>query len=264
MNLEKAKPLLILLIIFLIFFGLNKLGIGKIRNTVFLFSAPVGEAFWQAGEKVSSSFGALFEIESLKKRNQELEKINLKLQHQVIAFREVAGENEALREALNLGLEKDFTLSLAKVISRATEGDFILINQGKEDGVLQGMPVITSERILLGKVGEVFDDFSEVILISNGNATFDIEVLMENEKVLGLAEGKGGFRVRFQFIPKEAQIKEGNVVVSSRLGGDFPQGLLVGIVSSFKRNDAEPFLTGEIKPFFPELDFTNLFIIRKF
>ncbi len=264
MNLGKAKPLLILLIIFLIFFGLNKLGIGKIRNTVFLLSAPVGEAFWEAGEKVSSGLGALFEIESLKKRNQELEKINLELQHQIIALREVAGENETLREVLNLGLEKDFTLSLAKVISRATEGDFILINQGREDGILQGMPVITSERVLLGKVGEVFDDFSEVILISNGDITFDVEVLMENEKVLGLAEGKGEFRVRFQFIPKEAQIKEGNVVMSSRLGGDFPQGLLVGIVSSFKRSDAEPFLTGEIKPFFPELDFGTLFIIRKF
>lgn len=264
MKLGKAKFLLIFVVIFLIFFGLNKLGIGKIRNTVFLLSAPLQEAFFEAGEKVSSTFRTFFEIENLKEENQELQKINLELQYQIIALKELARENQALREALNLELEKDFTLSLAKVISRASEGDFILINQGKEDGISQGMPVITPEKILLGRIGEVFDDFSQVILISNVNSTFDIEVLSENEKVLGIVKGKGDGRVQFQFILKEASIKEGDMVVSSRLGGDFPQGLLVGIVSSFKRNDAEPFLTGEIKPFFPELDFTNLFIIRKF
>lgn len=264
MKLGRLKLLLILLIIFLIFFGLNKLGIAKIRNTVFLLSAPLQESFWKAGEKVSSSFGALLEAENLKRENQELKKINLKLQYQVISLREAARENEALRKALNLELEKDFTLSDAKAISRVTEGDFVLINQGKEEGISKGMPVITSERILLGKIGEVFDNFSEVILISNGDFTFDIEILTENEKVLGIVKGKGGFRVQFQFIPSEAQIKEGDMVVSSRLGGNFPQGLLVGTVKTIKRSDVEPFLAGEIKPFFPELDFTNLFVIRKF
>lgn len=264
MNLKRAKFLLIFLVIFLIFFGLNKLGIGKIRNTVFLLSAPLGETFWRAGEKVSSTFQTLFEVEKLKRENQELKKINLELQYQIIALKELARENEALREALNLGLEKDFTLSLAKVISRAFEGDFIFINQGKKEKISQGMPVITSERILLGRVGEVFDNFSEVILISNGDFTFDVEVLTENEKVLGIAKGKGDFKVQFQFIPKEAQIKEGDMVVSSRLGGNFPQGLLVGTIKTVKRGDVEPFLSGEIKPFFPETDFGTLFVIKEF
>ena len=255
---------MVLVIIFLIFFGLNKLGINQIRNTVFLLSAPFQKAFWQAGEKVSFTFQALFEVENLKREAEELKKLNFRLQHQIITLKEIARENMILREALNLGLQEPFTLSLAKVISRATEGDSILINQGKEEGISKGMPVITSEKILLGKIEEVFDNFSQVLLISDTKTTFDIEILTENEKVLGIAKGRGDFKVQFQFIPKEAQIKEGDTVLSSRLGGNFPQGLLVGTIKTIKESDIEPFLEGEIKPYFGESDFGTLFIIKEF
>jgi len=61
MKLKRVKLLLIFLIIFLIFFGLNKFGIRNLRNAIFLLSAPFQEAFFEAGEKVSFSFGAIFE-----------------------------------------------------------------------------------------------------------------------------------------------------------------------------------------------------------
>lgn len=264
MKLKRVKLLLILLIIFLIFFSLNKLGIEKIRNTIFLVSTPFQEAFFEAGEKVSFTFQTLFEIKNLKREKEELKKINLKLQQQVITLQELARENMTLREALNLEIEKEFTLSLAKVISKKTEGDFILIDRGKEDGISKSMPVITSEKILLGKIGEVFDDFSEVILISNPKTTFDIEVITQTERVLGIAKGKGDLKVQFQFVPKDSQIKEGDIAMTSRLGGSFPQGLLVGTIKTVKESDIEPFLGGEIKPYFQETDFGTLFVIKKF
>lgn len=264
MKLRRLKLFLFFLIIFLILFGLNKLGIKKIKNTVFLISSPLQEIFFETGKKVSFTFQALFEAKNLKKENQELKRINLELQQRIVTLKEIAGENKVLRKALDLGLENEFDLSLAKVISRATEGDFILINKGERDGIVQGMPVISSEKILFGRVGEVFDSFSQIILISNGNISFDIEVLTDLGKALGIAKGRGNFQVQFQFIPKEAQIREGDMVVSSRLGKDFPEGLLVGTIKTVKRSDVEPFLEGEIKPYFPEIDLTSLFVIRKF
>jgi len=264
MNSKRTKLLLILLIIFLIFFSLNKFGLNQIRNAIFLISSPFQKILWETGEKVSLSFGALFEVQNLKREAQELKKLNFQLQYQVISLKELTEENRALREALNLGLQKPLTLSLAKAISRTSAGDFILINQGKNEGISKGLPVITAEKILLGKIEEVFDNFSTVALISNPKTTFDIEVLTETEGVLGLAAGKGNFKVQFQFIPKEAQIKEGDIVITSDLGGNFPQGLLVGTIKTFKKSDIEPFLTGEIKPFFQEINLTNLFIIKEF
>lgn len=269
MKSKKIKFFLVLVIIFLIFFSLNKLGINSARNAILLISSPFQQAFWQAGEKVSFGFQALFGAGDFKRENQELKKTNLRLLEEITNFKEVARENMSLRKALNLGLEKEFNLVLAKAISKKTEGDFILVNRGKEDGISKDMPVISSEKILLGKVGEVFDNFSTIILISNSKVTFDIEVLSENpsateslNRALGAAKGEGNSKLIFQFIPKEAQIKEGDIVTTSALGGNFPQGLLVGTINTLEKNDIEPFQQGEIKPYFLEIDLTNLFIIK--
>lgn len=264
MRIAKPKFFLTLLIILMIFFSLNKLGIQKLRNKIFLISSPLQEALWQGGEKISTTFQAVFEANNLKKEIQELKESNLKLQYQVISLKELARENKTLREALNLELEKEFNLNLAKVISQKTQGDFLLINQGEKAGISEDKPVISSEKVLLGKIGQVFDDFSTVRLISSKDFTFDIEVLTESGKVLGVAEGKGNLKVQFQFIPKDSQIREGDKVITSRLAGNFPQGLLVGEIKTIKRSDVEPFLTGEITPYFPKLELETIFVIKEF
>ncbi|MCD6500573.1 rod shape-determining protein MreC [bacterium] len=264
MKLRRLKLFLVFLVILLVFFSLNKFGINKIRNTIFRVSSPIQEAFWQVGKKLSLTLQVLFEIKELKKETEEVKKMNLRFQHQIIALREIARENKVLRKALNLDLQKPFNLTLANVVSKTTEGDFILINQGKKEGLSQGMPVITAEKILVGRIEKVFDDFSQVSLISNPKITFDIEVLDENEKFLGIAKGKGNLRIQFQFIDKKAQIKKGDTVVSSRLAGNFPPGLLVGTIKTIKKSDVEPFLEGEINPYFKELDIEILFVIKEF
>lgn len=267
MKLKKMKLALTILIILIVFFSLNKLGIGQVRNSIYLISSPLQRMFFRAGQRVSENLGGLFQTENLKQENSRLREINYALLQKVIKLQEIAKENEQLREALELGLPEKFNLQLVKVISRQAEGDVILINEGEKNGIEPGMPVISSSRVLIGKVGKVLPNFSEVILISNLQSIFDIEISSFSEtpeEILGVARGQGNSQLQFQFVPREFQIQAGDIVTTSRIGGNFPPALLVGKIQTVIKEDVEAYQHGRIEPFFTKEKLGTLFVIKNF
>ena len=79
-----------------------------------------------------------------------------------------------------------------------------------------------------------------------------------------MAEGKGSLKLGFKLIPKEDEVKEGDIVLTAALGGSFPKGILVGEIEKVRKSDAEPFQEGEIKPYFTKADLKLVFIITNF
>ena len=63
---------------------------------------------------------------------------------------------------------------------------------------------------------------------------------------------------------REENLSQGDIVVTSALGGIFPKGLLVGRIKQIKRSDVEPFQQAEIEPFFDISQTNNLFVILEF
>jgi rod shape-determining protein MreC len=127
----------------------------------------------------------------------------------------------------------------------------------------------------LGKIGQVYDRFSEVILISNKESSFGAKILVgesEEDKsssspfaearvIDGIVKGKGSFNLYFDLIPREKEISERELVITSVLGGIYPQGLLVGEIKTIRKSDIEPFQTAEITPLFNVKNLDYLFII---
>ena len=148
---------------------------------------------------------------------------------------------------------------ISQIIGKDISSDTILVNKGLNDGLTPGLPVITSQKILVGKISEVYKNFSKVMIISNKESSFDAEI--ENREAIGIAKGKGGLKLYLDFIPKEKEILEGDIVVTSALGGIFPKGLLVGQIKDIKRSDIEPFQQAEISPFFNIKELETLFIL---
>jgi len=246
----------ILVILLLNFYKAN------VKNFFYRISEPIQKVFWRAGNKVSDFFETISEIRNLKKENEELKLKNQELLAQIALLEELKKENERLREALNIGLEKEFTIVLAQVIGKDISQDFILINKGSEDGISENLPVITQQKILLGKISEVYKNYSKVILISNKESSFDGKIL--EKETLGQVLGKGDFEVLFDLISPEQEITEGDLVETSALGGTFPKGLLVGQIREVKRSDIQPFYQAEISPFFDLGKLEMVFIILDF
>lgn len=255
----KTKIFLIVFIIsFILFLNFYK---KEVKNFFYLISSPIQEVFWNTGESISDSFQNIFNRENLEKDNEKLRTENQELLLKTITLKELEKENNVLRQALKVGINEDFELVFASITAKDISEDTILINKGSNYGIKQGFPVITEQKVLVGKVQEVYKDFSRVILISNKNSSFDAEVL--ETEVLGIIKGKGDFALYLDLIPQEQEIKQGDLLVTADLKGIFPQGLLVGKISKIIKSDVKPFQQAEIEPAFNIKDLRNLFIITR-
>lgn len=232
----------------------------EVRSLFYFFSAPIQKVLFRAGDSTSDFLQGVAQVKTLKQELDEFKLENQELLGQVVALESLNKENKSLRQALDLGLQEDFKLSLAQIIGKDISQDFILIDKGAQDNILKDMPVITQQRVLVGKISEVYDNFSKVMLISYEESSFDAKI----GDISGVVKGQGNFRILFDLIPREENIYEGDIVVTSVLGGIFPEGLLVGRIKKIKRSDVEPFQQAEIEPFFDISQTNNLFIILEF
>jgi rod shape-determining protein MreC len=270
---NKIKKIIVLIILALFVLSLvNLFGFSNnIKNTFFSFSSPIQKTFWQAGENISDIFSGLFKGKYLKEEIEKLLGENRELINKLVLLNRLIEENKILRESLDIGLQKDFNLIFTQAISRDIFHDSFLIDKGFKDGVVSNFPVITGEKVLLGRIGQVYDNYSEVILISNKESSFDAEVFKEfsdngennSSKIYGVAKGRGGTKAYLDLVSKEAIISKKDKIVTSSLGGIFPPGLLVGRVKEINRSDLDPFQIVEIEPAFSLRDLNYLFIITE-
>lgn len=261
---KKRKILFIILGIALILL-LNKVGGSFIKNVFYTAVSPLQKTLYKAGSGVSGLFEGLFTAGGLKKEQQELAKQNILLKQEVLRLRSYEEETRALKQALGLSLEYGFQFVLADVVLFQPEEDAVLISAGREMGLREEMPVVTQDGVLVGRVRGVFEYFSSVLLISSEDTAFDVEIQgTSSESVLAAAEGASHHQLRFVLAPQEAVIKVGDLVKTTALGGKFPKELLVGEVSSAKKNDAESFQEGEIMPYFASTPLRKLFVITNF
>ncbi len=231
-----------------------------VRYFFYLLSAPIQKTFWQAGDRVSDFFETISEIKNLKKENEEIKSKNQLLTAENASLVELKKENETLRAALNLGLEKDFKLTLVQVIGKDISQDSLIINKGSKHGLSEGLPVITEQKNLVGKISEVYENFSKVMLIFNKESSFDAKI--SDEEIYGVIKGKGNLKIFLDLVPQDKEIKQGDILVTSVLGGIFPKGLLVGEIREIKKSDLEPFQQAEISPLFDIKELKNLFVIN--
>lgn len=239
-----SAVLLIVLLFLLNFFN------HEVKNFFYLISSPVQKLFWQTSTNFSGK-----EVSELRQKNQEL-------LAQLSLLEQLQKENEQLRGALNLDLQKDFKLVFSQIISKDASEDSILIDKGGEDGISENMPVIDQQKALFGKISEVYKNFSRVSLISGKDFASDVKI--QNKDILGVAKGRGNFSLYLDLVPKDAEIREGDVLVTSNLEGRFPKDLLVGVIDKVIKEDPKPFQTAGIKPFFDLTVVDNLFVITNF
>lgn len=260
---SKTLKILLIILIIAVFILFNKFGGKAIRNTFYLIFSPFNKTLWRAGEGVANFFGTTFKQRALEKENEELERQNLILLKELSELKTLREENKTLRSALNLGLAESFELFLAEVIAEEKDQGSLLISGGIKKGIFADMPVITQEGVLVGKIKESFSSFSKVVLISHPKNVFDVEI-QRDKSVLGVVRGKGNLGIELQLVPKEKELKVGDVVLTTTMGGNFPKGFLVGEIKEVRRSDPEPFQGGTLNPYFTHINLRRVFVITNF
>ena len=234
---------------------------GVVRPVFYFISSPFQKFFWQAGENTASFCSSFINAGSLKQQTIDLVGKNQALIAENEKLKVLSVENETLRQALSLNLQKDFKLTVAQVIGKDISQDILQIDRGSADGIFVNMPVLSSQKILVGKVIEVYKHFSKVMLISSKKMSFDAAI--QNKKINGLIRGLGNLQVIFELIPREKDIAKGDVIATSALGGVFPAGIPVGEVKEVKKNDVDTFQQISVTLYSNFNDLNFLFLIQK-
>jgi len=179
--------------------------------------------------------------EELKERNQKLEKENLHLKADRLLLTELENENKQMRKLLNSQYTFSNKRMITEVMSLRSDPftHQLLIDKGAINGVYVGQPVINEEGVV-GQVMQVGSTTSRVLLLVD--ASHGIPVRVQRNDVTALVHGSGAWnKLNVPFVQSNADLQEGDLLVTSGLGGRFPAGYPVATVTSFMYNEGAPY-----------------------
>lgn len=161
---------------------------------------------------------------------EQLRDQNLELRARIVELEEAGLENARLTALLDVARTEEIEAVGARVIGRpssAWEG-VITINRGSEDGVSEGQPVIGPFG-LLGQTVEVSARSSKVRLITDQRS--GVAAMVQRTRAEGIIRGSVEGRITLDFLPADTELKPGDVVITSGMGGVYPKGLIVGEIA---------------------------------
>jgi rod shape-determining protein MreC len=190
----------------------------------------------QAAESVSS-------YRTLKMENERLREEQLAHQARLLKFASLEKENIRLRALLENSFKLGEQVLVAELLSVNTVPyeHIIVVNKGTRFGVHPQQPVLDAN----GVVGQVFRALpltSEIMLITDPNHAIPVQV--NRNGLLTIAVGSGQLnRLVLPFLPGNADIRPGDLLITSGLGGTFPQGYPVAVVDEFTSQPNKAFAT---------------------
>ena len=218
---------------------------------------------------------------SLKNRIEweSLEKENADLKSRTVDYDEVVAENDRLRALLNFkSSHNQYQLLAGSVISRdyGTWTNTMIIDVGSGEGVEKDMPVITPSGVV-GFISDVYPHSARVQLLTDPRTSIGVIVYVlagmffwELKEVVrnvfgSVVRGNGNVPTEPQFvnIAKDADILEGDTLVTSGFGSIYPKGLPIGTIVSIHQNENDFVKYAVIRP---SVDFSKLeevFVILK-
>jgi rod shape-determining protein MreC len=195
------------------------------------------------------------DLASLRSRNAELESEISQLQSQVIQLKQKLVETDVLYALLNFARDNPENQYVAAAVIGRDPSPFmhyVIIDHGTDSGIRHGMPVVTDQG-LVGRVDAVTAKAARVELITDPGSV--INVKLESLGVEAQIAGSLTGEINLQMVPQDLELKPGEIVLSSGLGGAYPSDLLIGQVISVIKRQTDLFQSAVVQPV---VDFANL------
>ncbi len=198
------------------------------------------------------------DVLALQAENAALKDEVARLQVQVVDLQQQVAETEALAALVNFSrINPESSYTAASVIGRDPSPflHYIIIDRGSADGIRRGMPVVTAQG-LIGQVDAVIADAARVQLIVDPSSA--VNVRLENAGREGILVGSVAGDLFLDFIPQDVVLEPGDVVLTSGLGGSYPQDLIIGQILTVRKRDSDIFQQATVQPI---VDFSQLRVV---
>jgi rod shape-determining protein MreC len=218
-----------------------------LRNGLTWLLQPV---LWAAGlpSVVASTADHLRSRESLLEENAAMRETQLRLHAEVQKLEALELENQRLRELLSSSAQLEERVLIAEILSAAQDPyrQQIVLNKGARDGVYKGQALVDSQGVL-GQVIRVYPTTSLALLLIDPNHSVPVEINRTGLQTIALGRGDGQ-SLSLPYLPGTADVKVGDLLVSSPLGGRFPAGYPVGTITELKHDTGEHFMEALATP----------------
>lgn len=240
-----------------------------LANAAQVITSPFRTAFTAVADWFNDKQAYYADYKALEEENQELKDQIAKMERSVRQAEADSAENERLRELLNLRpQEEKWELESATILERSSSNwtRSFTLSKGTDCGIAVNDAVITSEGYLVGTISEVGTNWCTVLCITDTDTSLGALVFRTDE--IGVAEGDFQLmdqgKLRFSYLSPDAQLLNGDLIVTSGLGGYLPSGLVIGSVEEVKLDDSG---STQYAVLSPSADFdalTQVFVIKDF
>ena len=222
-NLDKKNLKLYLVVVSLLIF---------LSFSFYLLKTPLNTALEGPVSLVSvlrQEFGGIIFYHRNLIQTEALQKEVNFLKNKINSLNEISIESNRLKNLLSLKQKSSLRYVAARVIARPADNwsSGLIIDKGSYSGIRNGMAVVTYLG-LVGRVVEVASSTSKVMLLSD--PSLGVSALVQRSRQEGLVCGTLGSNMIMKYLPEDADIKPGDIIVSSGLNESYPKGLLIGTV----------------------------------
>ncbi|MCU8355594.1 rod shape-determining protein MreC [Vibrio vulnificus] len=186
--------------------------------------------------------------QSLLEGNQNLKREVLRLRSDLLLLEQYKEENQRLRKLLGSSFVRDEKKMVAEVMAVDTSPyrHQVVIDKGGIDGVYIGQPVI-NEKGIVGQITFVAAHNSRVLLLSDAKNAIPVQVVRNDIRVI--ASGNGSIdEIQLEHIPTSSDVQVDDLLVTSGLGGVYPEGYPVAYVTSVEHDTRREFAAIKAKP----------------
>lgn len=217
------------------------------RSVVMTVTTPVR----YLGSVIAAPFNAVGNIASNLTASpatlSDLEAENEELRAKVAELSEAQATAERLESLLGLQSTYSLQSTAARIIGESGDAcsRTVTIDKGSADGLAINMPVCNAAGII-GQIIEVSPTTATVRLVTDENS--GISAMVQSTRAQGILQGQPDGTLRLEYVTVDSDVKEGDIIVSSGLGGVYPKGLPLGVVSSVDRPDNASYYTIVVTP----------------
>lgn len=249
------------------YFSTNASPLVNLMNTV---ASPFRAVSTSVANWISDKRNYYEDTTALKEENEALKRQIAEMEAAVRQGETDSQENAFLRELLDLRKQRrdlsDFETATVMERSVTNWTSSLTLNKGSVHGVEVGDCVIDGRGNLVGRISEAGYDWSTVLTVVDTDTSLGARIYRTQD--IGIANGDfalmGEGLLRLDSLPVSCQLLEGDLIVTSGLGGYLPPDLVIGSVTSLQADDSDTAVYAVLTPA-AELDsLTEVCIIKSF
>lgn len=225
----------------------NRQHANSFERAVITVTAPFMGVMAKANHSILAFWNDYLDLVGVQRENMELRESVKVMNRRVLDSQEALIANERLKKLLELKSAMHTSTVAANVIAEDSAPWYrtIEIDRGGVDGLEEGMPVVVTSGVV-GRIIKVSPNSARVLLLTDQASA--IAAMIQRSRARGVVKGKGGGSCSLEFSLREEDVKVGDVVITSGMGGIFPKGITIGEVSMVRKGEYGMFQTVDIRP----------------